>query len=80
MYNWIRDKHLLIDIGVTNLLAAHNLSSLLRERPGGGAANTEKRKKLHYKDIDSKKYIYLPFILETGWAFGKPALQLCSKL
>ena len=56
VYNWIRDKHLLIDIGVTNPLAAHNRSALLREGPGGGAANTEKRKKLHYKDIDSKKY------------------------
>ena len=46
----------------------------------GGAANTEKRKRLQYKDVNRKKYIYLPFILETGGAFGKPALQLCSKL
>ena len=80
VYNWIRDKHLLIDIGVTNPLAAHNRSSLLQQGPGGGAANTEKRKRLHYKDVDSKKYIYLPFILETSGAFGQPALQLCSKL
>ena len=46
----------------------------------GGAANTEKRKKLHYKDLDRTKYIYCPFILETGGAFGQPALKLCSKL
>ena len=80
VYNWVGDKHLLIDIGVTNPLAAHNRSSLLREGPGGGAANTERRKRLHYKDIDKTKYIYYPFILETCGAFGKPALKLCSKL
>ena len=71
---------MLIDIGVTNPLAAHNRFSLLRQGPGGGAANTERRKRLYYKDIDRTKYIYYPFILETCGAFGQPALKLCSKL
>ena len=80
VYNWERDKHLLIDVGVTNALAAHNRSALLRNGPGGGAAATEKTKRDKYKDIDHSTYIYLPFILETSGAFGEPALQLCSKL
>ena len=40
----------------------------------------EKTKKDTYWDIDSTEYTYWPFILETCGAFGKPALQLCSKL
>ena len=50
VYNWERDKHLLIDVGVTNALAAHNRSALLRNGPGGGAAATEKTKRDKYKE------------------------------
>ena len=80
VYNWTRNKHLLIDVGVTNSLAAHNRSALLQNGPGGGAAVTEKTKRNKYWDLDSSQYTYLPFILETSGAFGKPALQLCSEL
>ena len=45
VYNWIRDKHLLIDIGITNPLGTHNRSALLQSGPGGGAANTEKKER-----------------------------------
>ena len=79
-YNWMGNKHLLIDVGVTNSLAAHNRSALLQKGPGGGAAATERTKRNKYKDIDNNKYIYLSFILETSGAFGEPALQLCRKL
>ena len=75
VYNWTRDKHLLIDVGVTNPLAAHNRSALLKTGPGGGAAATEKTKRNKYRDIDFSKYTYLPFILETSGAFGDPALE-----
>ena len=80
IYNWTRDKHLLIDVGVTNPLASHNRSALIKNGPGGGAAAMERRKRNKYKDLDSSKYTYHPFALETGGAFGKPALQLCAKL
>ena len=36
VYNWERGKHLLIDVGITNPLAAHNLDSLREVGPGGG--------------------------------------------
>ena len=80
VYNWNGDKHLLVDVGITNSLAAHNRSALLKMGPGGGAAATEQVKRGKYKDIDSSEYTYLPFILETCGAFGEPALQLCRKL
>ena len=80
VYNWNGDKHLLIDVSVTNSLAAHNRSALLKNGPGGGAAATERTKRAKYKDIDSSEYTYLPFVLETCGAFGEPALQLCKTL
>ena len=80
VYNWTRNKHLLIDVGITNPLAAHNRSALLKTGPGGGAAATEKTKRNKYRDIDFSKYTYLPFILETSGAFGDPALELCNTL
>ena len=80
VYNWKGDKHLLIDVSVTNSLAAHNRTALLKNGPGGGVAATERIKRTKYKDIDSSKYTYLPFILETCGAFGEPALQFCKKL
>ena len=63
-----------------NSLAAHNRTALLKNGPGGGARITERIKRTKYKDIDSSKYTYLPIVLETYGAFGKPALQLCKKL
>ena len=76
VYNWKTDKHLLINVSVTNSLAAHSRIAL-KHGPGGGATVTESIKRTKYKDIDSSKYTYLPFVLETNGAFGKPALQLC---
>ena len=35
VYNWNGDKHLLIDVSVTNPLAAHNRTELLKHGPGG---------------------------------------------
>ena len=80
VYNWKGEKHLLINVGVMNSLAAHNRTALLKNGPGGGARITERIKRTKYKDIDSWKYTYQPFVLETYDAFGKPALQLCKKL
>ena len=80
VYNWTRDKHLLIDVGITNPLAAHNRTELLRSGPGGGAANTAEIRKKKYWDLDKTKYICSPFILETSGAFGQPALKLSAKL
>ena len=80
VYNRTRNKHLLIDIGITKPLAAHNRSSLLQQGSGGEPANTERRKRLHCKDLVKTKYTNYRFILEASGAFGQPALQLCSKL
>ena len=74
VYNWLRNKRLLIDVSVTNSLAAHNANALLRNGPGGGAETTGRTKRTKYRDIDASKYIYYPFVLETCGAFGKPAL------
>ena len=71
VYNWNRDKHLLVDFGVTK---SHNHSALLKTGPGGEAAATERIKRAKYEDIDSSEYIYLPFFLETSGAFGELAL------
>ena len=76
VYNWKTDKHLLINVSVTNSLAAHNRIALLKHGPGGGAAVTERIKRTKYKDIDSSKYTYLPFVVDKCGAFSKPALQL----
>ena len=35
VYNWNRDKHLLVDVGVTNSLAAQNRSALLQMKQNG---------------------------------------------
>ena len=77
VYNWKGEKHLLIIVGVMNSHAAHKRTALLKNGPGGVARITERIKRTKYKDIDSSKYTYLPFVLETNGAFGKPALQLC---
>ena len=74
VYNWSRDKHLLIDVGITNPLAAHNRAELLRTGPGGGAASTEKKKKTKYRDIDKTKYI------QTGPLSSKSLEHLDSPL
>ena len=32
-----------------------------------------------YRDIDRKKYDFLPFVVETHGAFGKAAAKFCKK-
>ena len=43
-YNWKQRKHPLIDVSITNPLAAHNATELLDLEPGGAAKRNEKQK------------------------------------
>ena len=80
VYNWRERKHLLIDVGVTNPLALHNLDSLLEIGPGGGARQMGAQKRAKYSDLDFNTYSFLPFVLESGGAIGEPALRFCARL
>ena len=64
VYNWWRNRHLLIDVFVTNSLASHNVNAVLRSRPGGEAEATERTRRTNYRDIDASKYITTPSSLK----------------
>lgn len=42
--------------------------------------NTEKQKCDKYNDLNTDKYSFIPFIIESGGAVGESALSLCAKL
>ena len=79
VYNWLKGKHLLVDVAVTNPLAISHHPHLLAGGPGRTAKYREARKREKYRDLDTAKYTFIPFVIETTGAFGPPALHLCER-
>ena len=65
IYNWNKGRHLLIDVAVINPLCSTNLPKLISDGVGGAATAYAKIKERTYSDLDSTKYEFLPFIIET---------------
>ena len=80
VYNWKQDKHLLIDVAITNPLCPSRAHLLEEYGSGGAAADYEKHKRERYKDLDFSKYIFIPFVLETCAGMGVAAEALCQEL
>ena len=80
VYNWLKGKHLLVDVAVTNPLAISHHPHLLAGGPGRTAKYREARKREKYRDLDTAKYTFIPFVIETTGAFGPAALHLCKRL
>ena len=80
VFNWEHDKHLLIDVAVTNPLCPSRAHLLEEYGTGGAAVEYEIHKRRHYRDIDRSKYIFIPFVVETCGGMGAAAEALCKEL
>ena len=80
IYNWNENRHLLIDVAVTNPLCSTNQPKLISEGVGAAASKYEKEKEKTYSDLDFTKYDFLPFIVEAAGGFGKAAHGFCKEL
>ena len=80
VYNWSGDKRLLIDVAVINPLSVSHSNSLIEKGVGESATAYENIKRSTYSDIDSSRYEYVPFVLESCGGVGQATLKLCKDL
>ena len=76
---WRLGKDLLIDCAVIDPTVDSHLSALVAD-PGEAATRYQQKKLVKYPDIDRKKFLFIPFILETHGAFGEAAVKFCKEL
>ena len=80
IFNFNGGKHLLIDVAVVDATSECHLNELLAGGAGAAATAYEDRKRAKYEDLDTSKYDFLPFVLETSGGFGEEALEFVRKL
>ena len=80
VFNWEHDKHLLIDVAVTNPLCPSRAHLLEDYGSGGAAEDYETHKKKRYRDLDRSIYMFVPFVIETCGGIGNAAMAFCVEL
>lgn len=63
-------KDAMVDVSVTSPFCSSYITALDLEGAGAVAAIREKAKLAKYKDIDSARFIMVPFVVETTGALG----------
>ena len=74
------DKHLLIDVANIDPTAHAHKYDLFKGGVSWAATCYEKRKWDRYPDIDSSRYVFMPFILETHGGASRVAINFCKEL
>ena len=80
VYNWSGEKHLLIDVAIINPLCISHTGTLIKEGVGAPATEYENIKRNAYSDIDSSRYEFIPFIIESCGGIGQAAFGLCKEI
>ena len=80
IYNWCSNKHLLIDVAVTNPLAPSHINQLLQHGAGSVANEVQTAKRDKYKNLDPNICDFLPLIVETCGGVGSEANSFCKEL